>query len=103
MFGKTKANQTQAKAPISEEKQKRLIVATVAGAVILFVTLLSVMTWGMVRSLTYKRDIKNLEKAIAEYEMLIAEGEDTIEVRKSALWIEREARRLGYVYTGDNV
>ena len=101
MFGKTKANQTQDKTPISEEKQKRLIVATVAGAVILFVTLLSVMTWGMVRSLTYKRDIKNLEKAIAEYERLIAEGEDTIEARKSAWWIEREALRLGYVYTGD--
>lgn len=102
MFGKTKANQTQPKTPISEEKQKRLIVAATVGAVMLFVILLCVMTWGMARSLTYKRDIKNLEKAIAEYEMLIAEGKDTIEARKSAIWIEREARRLGYVKTGDN-
>lgn len=45
--------------------------------------------------------IKELEEKIAEYERLISEGEDTLEVRNLKWWIEREARELGYVYKDD--
>ena len=45
--------------------------------------------------------IRQLESKIAEYNQLIAEGEETKEIRSMRWWIEREARELGYVFADD--
>ncbi len=45
--------------------------------------------------------IKELELKIAEYNLLIEQGEETKEVRSMRWWIEREARELGYVFATD--
>lgn len=82
---------------IDESKKNRLIVAITSGAVLLFVVLISVMIWGICKSLAYKRDIEELDKAIAKYEVMIEENEETLEARSLRRWIEREALRLGYV------
>ncbi len=46
----------------------------------------------------YKRDIAELEKAIAEYNQMIEDGEQELEAKSKLLWIEREAKKLGYRY-----
>ena len=42
-----------------------------------------------------------LENKIVEYNRLIDEGEDTLEVRSMRAWIEMRARELGYVFNSD--
>lgn len=83
---------------MTAEKTKKLIVAGTVGAVLLLVTLLSIMIYQMVAIQNKKTDIKRLENAIVELERLIEEGEETIEIRSMREWIEREARRLNFIY-----
>ena len=83
---------------MTTEKTKKLIVASTVGAVLLLVSLLAIMIYQMVAIQNKKADIKRLENAIVELEQLIEEGEDTIEIRSMREWIEREARRLNFVY-----
>ena len=86
---------------MTEEKAKRLIIAGTVGAVLLAVILLVVMLYQIIFIGVERGRIKELEEKIAEYERLISEGEDTLEVRNLKWWIEREARELGYVYKDD--
>ena len=83
---------------MSETKLKRLIVSVTVGAVMLVVILLLIMTYQLISIGVTKNRIEQLEKKIAEYEVLIESGEDTIEARSMREWIEREARLLGYEY-----
>ena len=55
----------------------------------------------MISIKTEETRIKHLKEQIKQYELLIEDGEDTIEVRQMREWIEREARKLGYKYTLD--
>ena len=57
------------------------------------------MVYQMISIKTEQRRIAYLEEQIRQYEVLIAEGEETIETRQMREWIEREARKLGYNYT----
>ena len=86
---------------MTQEKKKRLIVAGTVGAVLLAVVLLVVMLYQMIFISVERNRINELELKIAEYNRLIEDGEDTLEVRKLKWWIEREARELGYVYNDD--
>ncbi|MBQ8426643.1 MAG: hypothetical protein IJX16_02650 [Clostridia bacterium] len=85
---------------MTEEKLKRLIVAITVGAVLLIVILCSVMLFGIIKISKEKRAIAELEREILRYEQLIAEGEDTYELRSTELWITRRAWELGYKYEG---
>ena len=53
----------------------------------------------MISIKTEENRIANLKEQIKQYEVLIANGEETIEIRQMREWIEREARKLGYNYT----
>lgn len=86
---------------MTEEKAKRVIVASTVGAVLLMVILIIVMVYQLIAMGSEKSRINALETKIAEYNQLIAEGEETKEIRSMRWWIEREARELGYVYDGD--
>lgn len=81
-----------------ESKAKRIIIATTVGAVLLVVILLFVMIYQLVTMSNYKNDIAELEKAIAEYNQMIEDGEQELEAKSKLLWIEREAKKLGYRY-----
>lgn len=81
-----------------ESKAKRIIIATTVGAVLLVVILLFVMIYQLVTMSNYKKDIAELEKAIAEYNQMIEDGEQELEAKSKLLWIEREAKKLGYRY-----
>ena len=88
---------------MSENKLVRLIVAGTVGAVLLLVILLSVMVYQMVAINAKQKDLAALNAKISEYKLLIEQGEDTIEARSSKQWIEREARKLGYIFDGDKI
>ena len=89
------------KIQITEEKAKRLIVAGTVGAVLLMAILLMVMVYQLISISVKNREIAKYNEAIARYEALIEEGEETIEVRQLEWWIRREAERLGLVFKGD--
>ncbi len=83
---------------MTEQKTKRMIVALTVGAVLLLVTLLSIMVYQMIAIKVERDRIANWTQKTEEYNRLIQEGEETIELRSMREWIEREARKLGLVY-----
>ena len=88
---------------MSENKVIRIIIASTVGAVLLLVILLSIMVYQMIAIDAKQKDLLALNAKISEYKALIKEGEDTIEVRSTKQWIEREARKLGYIFDGDKI
>lgn len=86
---------------MNESKFKRLVVAITAGAVMLFVFLLIIMIYQLAAISAERREERQLRAVIAEYETLIEEDMDTLEARSTRQWIERQARKLGYVYKDD--
>ena len=81
---------------MTEEKLKRLIVAITVGAVLLIVILSSVMLFGIIKISKEKRAVQELEREIARYEQMIADGENDYDIRSTELWIVRRAWELGY-------
>ena len=88
---------------MQEEKFKRIVVASVVTAVLLFIILVSTMIFQMLAISTHKQKIKELDTKITEYNQMIQETGDTIETRSMRWWIERRARELGYHYQDDFV
>ncbi len=86
---------------MTEEKAKKLIVASTVGAVLLLFILISVMVYGIIALNHERQKGKLLEQKITEYNRLIKEGEDTLEARSLRAWIEMRARELGYVFETD--
>ena len=50
-----------------------------------------------------RKEIAELENKIQEYNTLIMQGEDTLEVRSMRYWIERRAMELGYHFVDNSV
>ncbi len=86
---------------MTEEKAKKLIVASTVGAVLLLFILVSVMVYGIIALNHERQKGRELEQKITEYNRLIKEGEDTLEARSLRAWIEMRARELGYVFETD--
>lgn len=88
---------------MTESKYKRIIVAITCGAVILLCFLAFIMVTQFIGMAQAKKEKANLEKEIARYDEMIELGEDTLEARQTRWWIERQARKLGYIYDGDEI
>ncbi len=86
---------------MTEEKKKRLIVASTVGAVVLAFLLVFVMIFQICKITSIKRKTNELDLAIAEYNRLISSGEETLEARKTKAWIVKRAYELGYVFSDD--
>ncbi len=86
---------------MTESKFKRVISAVTVGAVLLLVMLLSVMVYQLFSIKVETRKKQEYEEAIAYYNQLIEEGNDTLEVVQQRWWIERRARELGLIYPDD--
>ena len=84
---------------MTEEKAKRMIVATTVGAVLLLVTLLAIMVYQIISIKVKENRIAYLDSQYEKYNQLIDKGNETIEIRSMREWIEREARKLGLSYT----
>ncbi len=86
---------------MDEARFKRLVTAITVGAVLLLVVLLTVMVYQLISMKVKQNEIDALDTKIASYEKMIQDGEDEYSVRKSRWFLEREARKLGYVYKDD--
>ena len=84
---------------MTEEKAKKMIVATTVGAVLLLVTLLAIMVYQIISIKVKENKIAYLQTQIERYEHLKNKGEETLEIRSMREWIEKEARKLGYTYS----
>ena len=84
---------------MTEEKAKKMIVATTVGAVLLLVTLLAIMVYLIISIKVKENKIEYLQTQIERYELLKNNGEETLEIRSMREWIEKEARKLGYTYS----
>ncbi|MBQ9513723.1 MAG: hypothetical protein IJR66_01910 [Clostridia bacterium] len=88
---------------MTEQKAKRVIVASTVGAVLLLFILLSVMVYQIVKIRIEKKRYDELVTICEEYKNLNEEGKKTIEARSSYWWIVQRARELGYVFDGDYI
>ncbi|MBQ3596833.1 MAG: hypothetical protein II988_03355 [Clostridia bacterium] len=82
---------------MTEEKAKKIVVASTVGAVLLVVILVAVMVYQLIAIGVENKRKNEYENAIAEYNRLIEEGEDLLVLRSKKAWIVRRARELGYI------
>ena len=87
---------------MTESKFKKMVIAITVGAVLLVVILLSIMIYQLIAIAVEKREMKILNSHIAEYNRLIEENADTIDIHKSDLWIQITARRYGLRLPGES-
>ena len=86
----------------AETAFKRKVVAVSVGAVVLLAVLLIAMCYQLI-AIGVKYSEKNqLIADIALLDEQLQKGEETIEIRRKAVYIERRARELGYRYANDN-
>ena len=86
---------------MTQDKQKKLIMAITIGAVTLLLVLVITLTIVLVKKGQLSRDIELLENKCAELQRLIDNNADIAEIRETREWIEKYAREHGYMYKGD--
>ena len=80
---------------------KRKVVAITAGAVMLLFLLVTLMVYQLISIGIRRRQISELQSAISQYDQMIAESDETIEIRRQRKWILVRARELNYVLPDD--
>ena len=86
----------------SELKFERRVVAFTVGAVVLLALLIILMCYQLIAIGVKNNRVNQLKSDIAALEQEYKEGEDTLDIRRRAAYIERRARELGYRYADDN-
>lgn len=86
---------------MTQDKQKKLIMAITVGAVTLLFVLAITLTIILVKRGQLQRDIDLLEGKCAELQQMIDNNADIADIRSTREWIERYAREHGYMYEGD--
>ena len=81
---------------MTEKRARRLVSAGVAAAVVLLAFLLVVIAFQMVCLLQAKKELSDLKKTEKEYERLINETQDQIDVWLEEWKIEEAARKYGF-------
>ena len=88
---------------MTEDKAKRLVVASTVGAVLLIVILVGIMIYQLIAIGVETKKKTEYSMAIEEYNQLIEQGKDTLEARSQEWWIQRRAYELGYRFPDDVV
>lgn len=86
----------------SEVRFERKVVAFTVGAVVLLALLIILMCYQLIAIVVKNNRVKQLKADIYALEQEYERGEDTLEIRRRAAYIERRARELGYHYADDN-
>lgn len=86
---------------MDQTKFRRLVISSTIGAVLLLFILLVIMVYQLIAIKVEQNNISELERRIAEYNVMIENGEDVLEARKELDWIVRRAYELGYQLDGD--
>ena len=84
------------KAPMPDDKKRRLIMASVVGGILLVCILLGIMIFQIVTIVNKNKAVAELESRIKEFYILCEIGQDTIKIRSVKDWILRRAAELGY-------
>ena len=87
---------------MDESKAKRLIVSCTVGAVLLAVILLSIMIYQLIAIGVKNNRIDDYKEQIKILDARIAASKEDLSAIKEREWIIYEARKLGYVFEGDN-
>ena len=88
---------------MTESKFKKVVVASIVGAIMLIVVLVSVILYQVITMTQYIRERDGLLEEITKLEQLINSNADEAEIRQTKEWIEDRARELGYKYKNDIV
>ena len=86
---------------MTERKFKRVVTASIVGAIMLIIILVSVILYQVITMSSYIRQRDELINEITRLERLIDENASEEEIRQSREWIEEQARKLGYKYPKD--
>ena len=86
---------------VSDEKFERRVVAFTVGAVVLLAILIVLMCYQLIKIGVQHNRVNTLKADIAALEQQYEKGEDTLEIRRKAAYIEMRARELGYRYADD--
>lgn len=86
---------------MTEEKARRIKIATIVGAVLLLAILLTVMIYQWIAIGVKRRHIDELNAKIEYYIEIKDDADKVLEARDTKEWIERRARELGYVFKDD--
>ncbi|MBR0189244.1 MAG: hypothetical protein IJQ23_02530 [Clostridia bacterium] len=97
-----KVEDFETKKAADETKFQRIVVAFTVGAVILLAVLIMLMCYQLIAIGVKNNRVKQLKADIYALEQEYERGEDTLEIRRKAAYIERRARELGYHYADDN-
>ena len=86
---------------MEKQKLKRVLNATIIGAILLVVVLVFVLVYQLVKIGNEKRDIQELKDKIAYYQTLTEAEKNDLVGMNTKEWIEQRARELGFVLEGD--
>ena len=75
--------------------------AYIFGAILLAVILLSILVWQIAAILVKNAKYDELVARVEEYNMLIKDGKDELELKETKDWIIIRARELGYSFGED--
>ena len=95
-----KVHSGEIKSPAGK-KFKKVVVASIVGAIMLIVVLVSVILYQVITMSQYVREKNALLDEITKLERLIDENADEALIRQTKEWIEDRARELGYKYKDD--
>jgi len=88
---------------MTEEKAKKVIVASTVGAVLLALVLIFVMVWQMCKINSDKKMIAYYNAKIKECNQMIKDEEDNKIAIMTKEKLIYEARKLGYIFKGDTI
>lgn len=86
---------------MTEDKIKKITIASTITAVVLFVVLLFILIFQVVSIIVKNAQLSEYDNQIAEYEKLIDDREGDLEIYKADWKIQARARELGYKFPGD--
>ena len=86
----------------SEAKFERLVVALTVGAVVFLAFLVIFMCYQLIAIGVKNNKVNQLKADIAALEQEYEQGEETLEIRRKAAYVEWRAREIGYHYADDN-
>lgn len=86
---------------MTENKFKKVVVASIVGAIMLIVILVTVILYQVITMSSYIKQRDNLIENIAKLEKMIDDNASEEEIRQTKEWIEEQARKIGYKYPND--
>ena len=86
---------------MTEQKLKKITIASTVTAVVLLAVLLFVFAFQIISIIVKNNELKKYDEQIAEYNRLIGEKSEELDIYQADWKIQARARELGYKFPGD--